>query len=238
MPSNQTNSEKKKALLGLLIFAVITAIMWQFTAGRYVLYPFTILGTWFHEMAHGLTAMLLGGSFHQLEIYSNGSGLAMHSGSLLFGSVGSAIVAAAGPIGPTVAGSLFILSSQNQKTAKVALIILGLLLVISPVIWIRSIFGFLIILGFGLATLIIAFQGKKQLRSFAVQFLGVQAILSLYLSVGYLFSRGAVVGGRTYLSDTAVIQEHLFLPYWFWAAIILVVSLIMVIYSILTVYKK
>jgi hypothetical protein len=40
--------------LGLALAAATTVVLWQFAAGRYLLYPFTILATWFHEMGHGL----------------------------------------------------------------------------------------------------------------------------------------------------------------------------------------
>ena len=40
------------------------------------LYPFTLLGTWVHEMGHGLGALLCGGRFDRLEIFEDASGLA------------------------------------------------------------------------------------------------------------------------------------------------------------------
>lgn len=235
--SNKTRNEK--AVIALIVIAVVTAILWQFQAGRYILYPFTILGTWFHEMGHGLSAMILGGSFKKLEIYANGSGLAIHSGTLLLGNIGNAIVAAAGPIGPSIAGAAFMLSSGKAKSTKFMLYFLGILLIISALIWVRPLFGFgfIFILIFGTAIFFIARKADFGLQRFTLRFLGVQACLSVYLSIDYLFSPGANVSGYQYLSDTSVIQQNLFLPYWMWGALILAFSALVIVQSLIFIYK-
>ena len=71
MTDEFSNIEKKdnRGFIILIVLTVITFVVWQIPlVGRFILYPFTILGTWFHEMGHGVTAMLMGGSFEQLEI--------------------------------------------------------------------------------------------------------------------------------------------------------------------------
>ena len=120
-----------RSLIFLMIFAVLTVVLFNMPFGRYVLYPFIILGTWFHEMSHGLMAIAMGGSFHKLELFADGSGLAYHSGGLFLGPIGNAMVAAGGPLGPTTAGSLLLLASKNQKVSRISLYILGFFQVIS-----------------------------------------------------------------------------------------------------------
>ena len=230
------NKEKKTPLI-LMIFAVVTIILWQIPGGYWILYPFTILGTWFHEMGHGLTALMLGGDFQYLEIYSNGSGLAVHSGDVFLGGFGRAIVAAGGPLGPTIAGSFFIAVSKNPKIAKIILLILGVILLLSVLIWIRSLFGVIFIVLFGFLILFIALRMRDEIKTLTLQLLGVQACVSVYLSIGYLFSTGASVGGASYMSDTAVMQDALFLPYWFWGALIIIFSLFLIYKSIKYAYK-
>ncbi|MGB3641665.1 MAG: M50 family metallopeptidase, partial [Rivularia sp. (in: cyanobacteria)] len=105
--------------------AVATVVLWQVPYGDYILYPFSILATWFHEMGHGLAAIFLGGNFRQLEIFPNGSGVATHSGRLFLGPIGRAFVAAAGLLGPPIAGAILILASRSFKTASLSLKILG-----------------------------------------------------------------------------------------------------------------
>ncbi len=228
---------KNVSLIVLLAIAIATIVLWQLPGGKLILYPFTLLGTWFHEMGHGLAALILGGDFQRLEIYSNGSGLAVHSGSLYLGRVGAAIVAAAGPIGPTIAGAIFLVCSRRLNTSRIALYILGAILILSVIFWIKNFFGALLIILFAVVILAIAVKAREKVKRVTVQFLGVQAFASVYLSVDYLFSKGASVGGRIYLSDTGVIEKNLILPYWFWGAAIIAFSVFLAFRSFKYAYK-
>jgi hypothetical protein len=241
--NNSTNSinsinPKNSGILWLAGFGLITIILWQTPFGRTILYPFTLLGTWFHEMGHGLMVLILGGNFIRLEIFPDGSGLAVHSGSLFLGRIGSAMVAGAGPIGPTIAGSIFILASRKVRSARVMLFILSIFMILSDIIWVRSWTGFLLILLFGLLIFFIALKASDKFQSISLQFLGIQSFISLYLSIGYLFSQGGVIEGRQFLSDTEVIAQNLFLPYWFWGGSILLLSVYLIFKSVRSAVKQ
>jgi hypothetical protein len=225
-------------LLYLFGFSVLTILLLYLPFGRYILYPFIILGTWFHEMSHGLAAILLGGDFIRLEIFSNGSGLAVHSANLFLGGLGNAMVAAAGPLGPTIAGSVLLMSSKSEKASGIMLFVLGLFLILSVLIWVRSIFGVVFISIFGIIAIYSALKLKDKQRRFIIQFLAVQAFTSLYLSIGYLYSGGANVDGSSFASDTQVIAQNLLLPNWFWASLILMISAIMMIVSVRFVVRS
>jgi hypothetical protein len=243
MPMTESDSHLKpslrpqvdrKGFVWLITAAVVTVVLWQVPGGNYVLYPFTILATWFHEMAHGLAALLLGGSFTKLYIFHDGSGAAYFSGPLFFERIGRALVASAGPLGPPIAGAALILASRNIKSASLGLTLLGAFLIISTAIWVRSLFGFIVIPLIGLAILGIAFKGSPGIQRFAVQFLGVQACVSTYRQIDYLFSQSA---GPQLVSDTAQIQQVLLLPYWFWGALIVVLSFLILVQSLRMVYR-
>lgn len=227
---------ERMGLTWLIGAAIATIILWQVPAGNYILYPFTILATWFHEMGHGLMALILGGNFQQLLIFSNGSGVAYYSynGGLLLGSLSRAVVAAAGPMGPPIAGAALILASRNFKTASWSLKILGGFLLLSTVIWVRSLFGLVAIPLLGLIILGTGLKAPGWLQGFAVQFLGVQACVSTYHQLDYLFSYSA---GPLGLSDTAQIQQQLLLPYWFWGALMAIASLIILVQSLRLAYR-
>ena len=219
-------------LLWLLLAAVITVGLWQIPFGNFVLYPFTILATWFHEMGHGLTAILLGGRFEKLMVFQNGSGLAYHSGHLALGSVGRALVSAGGLMGPPIAGSALLLASRHHKSARRALFSLGMLLIFSTLIWVRSLYGWLLLPGLGVVILYLSLESVAWLQTFSVQFLGVQACISSYRHLDYLFSHSATIGGETMLSDTGRIAQILFLPYWFWGGLIAVISALILLESL------
>ncbi|MBF2078492.1 MAG: M50 family metallopeptidase [Synechococcales cyanobacterium T60_A2020_003] len=232
-----SSTESDRGLKWLIIAAIATIVLWQIPFGNYILYPFTILATWFHEMGHGLMAMLLGGNFEKLLIFPNGSGIAMHSGSLFLGRLGQALVNAAGPMGPPVAGAALILLSRGRSSTRTGLLVLGAVLLISTLIWVRSLFGWVAIPLLGLSILAIALNSKPWLQAFAIQFLGVQACISTYHQVNYLFTEKAVINGQMMLSDSGQIAQALFLPYWFWGGLMAVASLIILWQSLHIAYR-
>ncbi|NEQ19088.1 MAG: M50 family metallopeptidase [Microcoleus sp. SIO2G3] len=225
----------RMGLTWLIAAAIATIILWQLPAGNYILYPFTILATWFHEMGHGLMALLLGGQFRKLEIFGNGSGVASYAMSLSLGPIGPALVAFSGPMGPPIAGAALILASRSFKAANLSLKILGGFLLVSTIIWVRSLFGIVAIPLLGLIILGIALKAPRWVQGFTVQFLGVQACVSTYHQLDYLFSYSA---GPLGLSDTAQIQQRLLLPYWFWGGLMAIASLVFLVQSLRIAYRS
>ena len=217
-------SSSKIGLTWLIVAAIVTIILWQLPWGSYILYPFSILATWFHEMGHGLTAILLGGNFYKLLMFPDGSGIAYNSVSF-GGRIGRALVVMGGPMGPAFAGGLLILSSRRYKTARWCLIALGSVMLLSVLLWIRTWFGAVAMSLWGLFVLLIAFKTPQEIQAGMVQFLGVQAIVSTYHQKEYLFGQSSVnINGQQLVSDTGKIAEYLFLPHWFWATLIIIIS--------------
>ena len=216
----QEERRKRIALLGIMAFASI--MLWQNPWGSILLYPFTILATWFHEMGHGLMAMAVGYDFQKLEIYPNGSGVAFSLVPYDSGRIAAALVAAGGPLGPPLAGAAMIVASRRAETTRWALLMLAATLLLSTLIWVRSWTGWLVLPPIGLIILAIALRANTHRQKLALQVLGVQASISIYLHFSYLFSSGGRIGGVPQRSDTQAIADVLWLPYWFWGAAITV----------------
>jgi len=204
----------------LAAIAVASLVLWHTPFGNVALFPFTILTTWFHEMGHGLAAIAVGSSFDHLVLYADGSGYAVSARPTDAGRITTALIAAAGPMGPAIVGSLMIVASGRDAHARQALYVLGAALVLSTVVWVRSTIGWLVLPGLGVVTLLVAARGTHGLVRFVVQLVGVQACISAWRSFDYLFSDGGTVGGTAQRSDTAAIADVLLLPYWFWGAVI------------------
>ena len=210
----------------IVAFAILTIIAWQTRIGTLALMPFTLLSTWWHEMAHGLTAAALGADFERLVIFANGSGYAESSGNLW--AIGQAIVSAAGLLGPTIAGCAMIIASRSRRATCFVLLGLATALIVSSVIWVRSLTGWIVLPAFAAAALYIATRGSAKWQRIAVEFLGVQGAVSVYQDLGYLFSPGGTVGGHAPMSDTGRIADALFFPYWFWGGAITVAIVLLV----------
>lgn len=228
----------KQEITVLVVLAVVTIILWHSPYGGYLLYPFTILSTWFHEMGHGLAAMAFGHEFERLVIYPDGSGYALHLAEGDPPRIAMASIAAAGLLGPTVAGCLLILASRTQRATKVALAVLGAVLLGSTLIWVRSMTGWLVLPALGVFSLWLAFFARAQHKHFAVQFLGVQGCISIYRDFGYMFSEGGMLGGMPQISDTGHIAQALFLPYWFWGGVISAMIAAMVFWSLRVAHRR
>ncbi|GAA4048965.1 M50 family metallopeptidase [Parerythrobacter jejuensis] len=196
--------------------------------GNYLLYPFMILSTWFHEMGHGLTAMAVGFQFERLVLFPNGSGFAETLRPVNASSFSQALVAAGGPIGPAIVGSLLILASTKAALWRPTLYILAGAIVLSTLIWVRSMIGWIVLPSIALVLVVIAAKGAPWLERFALQFLGLSAALSMFQQWDYLLTERAVVGGQEILSDTGAIEEYLLLPHWIWAGGIITLAALMI----------
>lgn len=228
---------QRKAIL-LTLITLVNIALFQFELGRQLLYPFTILGTWFHEMSHGLMAILNGGNFEKLEIFSDGSGVATSSGELFLGRISRALVALAGPLGPTLFGYIFFRIAKNEKTINYGLWFLSFLMILSLLLWIRSIYGITVIGIMSVAILYISFHKNKTLKEGTILFLGLQACISVYLSIGYILTEEVAIGNQVMKSDTGVVEEMLFLPHIVWGILIILISVYVILDSLIRLFKR
>jgi hypothetical protein len=237
MPILADRAHRQRIVL-LMWIAVASVILWQTAIGSLVLYPFTILATWFHEMGHGIAAMVTGASFERLLIFPDGSGLAQSVLPANASGLTQALIAASGPLGPAIAGSLLIIASRTDKATRMALTAVGLALIISTVIWVKTLVGWLVLPALGIAILVLAWRGTADQRQFGIQLLGVQACISIWEQFGYLFSAGGSIGGELHRSDTSAIADALLLPYWFWGAAISVVIVLLLWSSFALAFRR
>lgn len=216
----------------ILAFIGLNFILLQLPLGRLVIYPFVILSTWFHEIGHGLAAIILNGDLLRIELYADGSGVAVHTPPQFLGNVGNAIVAISGPLFPPIVGFILFKISKNINIIRLLLLLLSLAILGSVIVWIRTLFGVIILLSISFIIILIALSKNNKIQFITLQLIGIQAFISVYLSLGYLFSRSGTVNQSSFSSDTSVIEQNTFLPYWFWASTILIISVVLFVISI------
>ena len=220
-PLSMTGRDDMRHRAVLLVAVAIASIgLWQTQTGSMILYPFTILSTWFHEMGHGITTLLTGSDFRELVIHPDGSGYAVSVRPADGSRIADALISAGGPMGPALAGAVLLMASRTPSRTRQALALLGVLLIASTVVWVRSMVGWAVLPVMGAGIMLLAIKGGRWIQRLAIQILGVQAGISVWQQFDYLFSDGGLVGGRQARSDTAAIADALLLPYWFWGAAI------------------
>ena len=238
MSSILADKAHRQRIVLLMWIAVASVLLWQTRIGSLILYPFTILATWFHEMGHGVAAMLTGASFERLLIFPDGSGIAQSMVPANASGLTHALIAASGPLGPAIAGSLLIIASRTDKATRAALMVMGLALIISTAIWVGTLTGWLVLPALGIAILALSWRGTADQRQFGIQLLGVQACISVWQQFGYLFSAGGSIGGELHRSDTSAIADALLFPYWFWGAAISVVIVLLLWWSFAVAFRR
>jgi hypothetical protein len=102
---------------------------------------------------------------------------------------------------------------------------LALLVAMSVVLWSRNGFGAVFLLATAATLALAAKMLPDALAAFVLHLLAATLCLSWFTDLDYMFSAQAVVNGVAYPSDSAVIAQALWLPYWFWGAVVAAVSL-------------
>lgn len=214
-----------RSRLPLLAAAVLVVALEHFLPyGRYVLYPFTLLSTWVHEMGHGLTALAVGGQFVRLEIFADGSGLATTAARAGWRT---AAISAGGLLAPPLLCALILSLIRGPGRAFLFLGGLAAALIASLVFWVRSVVGLVAMPGLALVLVTGARFGVGRLRMVVAELVAVVLGLdTLGRTLGYLFvsrvEAGATAGGR---SDVAGIADALGGPYWLWGGLVAAIAL-------------
>ncbi len=222
-------------IIALLVFAI-----WQTPQLGSLRYPFILLGTWLHEMGHGITALLLGGNFELLKIFENGGGVAhvSYTSKVFPLPITAALIAAGGLLGPCIMGSLLIRTATNPKSSLWMIRLLVLSLIVSMVLWVRSSLGIAVLAGITILLIVILLLKNEKLITWTALFLGLQSILSTYLQLDYLFTGSFERDGKVNISDTQTIANNLFGTYWLWAIVIMILSIITIWKSFSYYFRK
>ena len=185
--------------------------------------PLVLLATLVHELGHGLAAMLVGGSFERLQLWANGSGVAVHRGHYSNGA--RALVSAAGPLGPPLAAVLLFWCGGEERWAPVALATLAGFALLVALIWVRNPFGFVFVLAVAAALALVAVFASVAVAQIACAFLAIQLCVSTFARADYLFKSQARTSLGVVPSDTAQIAAALGLPHWFGGFVLALASL-------------
>lgn len=218
------SSRARWILLGSL---AVTAALYAIPGGAILVWPLLLLSTLAHELGHGVTAILVGGTFHQFEIYANGSGVA--SSSWPDEAIRTALVSAGGLVGPSIVAAFGFLMGRRPQTAKVAMTVGGLTLLIADVWVVRNLFGFVFVGVVAVLSLIFALRASARANQHMLVFLATQLGLSVFSRADYLFTPVAHTSAGVMPSDVARIAEALWLPYWIWGGLCAVFSALVLV---------
>jgi hypothetical protein len=216
--------QSSSALGALAVAAGLTLALYLVPLLRPLAWPLILVSTLVHELGHGIAALLCGGRFESLNHWPDASGAASFAGN--FGAPSRALVAAAGPLAPPLAAVGFFLGARQPRPAHVALGVLAAALALITLIWVRTAFGWIFVLGLAGTLALIAWRGGAALAQAVCAFLGLQLCLAAFSRADYLFTSVAHTGGGDMPSDMQQVADALLLPYWFWGGAVALVSLL------------
>ena len=184
--------------------------------GTVPLYPFKLFTTWVHECGHALMTVLLGGSVSSIMIEPDTSGVTR---SLVpAGRIARGFVASSGYLGASVVGCLLMAATRLEKWARAIVWAVGALMLFTLVIWMRNLFGFVVVLAWGAALMTLARTATGQASRFVLSLLAIQVALDSVYDIRVLFH---VDGGH---SDAETMASLFLLPAWLWAGAWMIVS--------------
>jgi hypothetical protein len=208
---------RRRARAALKWSVVLTLALYLIPFGALLAYPLLLLSTLFHELGHGVAAMLTGGRFESLVMYADGSGVASHSGS--GGAVTHAITAAGGLLGPAIVAAIAFASGRSRRGARAFLWLTAIGLVLALALFVRNGFG----IGFTAVVagvlVWLAVRGNAASAQLGAVFLATQLALSVFSRADYLFTDVAATAVGNMPSDTAVIAQALGGTYWIWGLV-------------------
>lgn len=195
-------------LRGLALALLASLLLLQLPFGGIVLYPFKVLGTWMHEISHGIVMLLTGVGFDRMDVYADGSGLAFANHTA--DDVGRAFIAGAGYMGTPLWGVGILWLGQRERSARYALGGIGILLGLTAIAFIANPFGQLAI---GILAMLFIGAGlflPDRAAALACHFIAAQACIGALVDIRVLYRPFLVVNGEQRGSDAHQMADATF----------------------------
>ena len=200
----------------LWVAAAVSLVVSLTPWAQVLLYPFKLFTTWVHECGHALMTVMVGGHVTSITIDPDTSGLTQ--GLAPAGRLARGLVASSGYLGAAVVGCLLMAATRVEKWAHVILAGIGAFMLLTLVLWMRNVFGAVVVLVWGIALIALARQGIGNAARFLLSLLAIQVALNSLYDIRGLF---LVDGGP---SDAHTMAGLFLLPSWMWAALWMAIS--------------
>lgn len=214
---------KRDGRLLIITFAIIVLMNIPFI--KYVLYPFSIFSTYVHEFCHGFSALLVGGRVQKLLIFPDTSGLAYTS--LPPGNGRRAFVAASGYQGTAIVGCLLLIFRRTKRGPRTGTMTLAIVMLLSTAIWIRNVFGFIMIALLGIILVVCAWKLPSARIRDVYTCVAVTTTLNAITNVVDLFGSNQYVNGEPSQTDAHTVADTIGGPSWIWALLWLLFAVVM-----------
>lgn len=213
-PTPQTRRSTKADLfkLGLILLAIL--FLWN----TWFVYPLKVLVVFFHELAHGLAALVTGGSIVRIELTRQQGGLCVTQGGSRF------VILTAGYLGSLVfGGAVLLLAARSKDDKTISGTLAGILLLVT-LIFVRPWFGFGMIFGVvaGGGLLLAAAYLGKDANDWLLRVIGILSCLYAVLDI-----KSDVLDRPEANSDAHMLAELTGIPTLFWGLLWIAVAVVL-----------
>jgi len=181
--------------------------------------PFNWLESYFHEISHGIAAIMTGGKILRIQLFTNGAGLCTTQGGIAL------VVSFFGYAGATLWGwAIYKLSSSHQRAAQGFSVFVFLLIISSIVFWGRDLLTWFILAVLAVLFLLTIKLKKLHYLQRLMQLFGLLILLNSLFSPSYLLD-GRNIGDGAALATMTFIPEFVWVLIWFSLALAALYSL-------------
>lgn len=205
----------KRLYLPLLIVGVI--VLWNYP----VLYPLKLLVVFFHESSHALMTIVTGGSIREMVVTSNQGGhVSSIGGSRL-------LTLNAGYLGSLVWGAVIYLLALKSRWDKVISGVLGLIVVVITLLFVRNLFGLVFGVLSGGAMMLLGRYGSEGWNDLLLRVVGITSMIYVPLDI-----YSDTISRSHLRSDARMLAEELGGATVLWGGLWIAVSLVVLYFVV------
>ncbi len=204
-PTKKVDRVDPEELGRLIVYFVLAVLLWD----TIFLYPIKLFVVILHEFSHGLAAVVTGGEIVKIEINPEIGGFCWTRGG------NRAVTLSAGYVGSIVLGALIVLITSRTKYDNILGIVIGTLLIVLTLLFIRNMFGVLFTAGLGAALVVLCVYARNSVADFLLKFIGMASCLYAIIDIKDDLIDRTVDGTGMYAgikSDAFALAEHLGFP--------------------------
>jgi hypothetical protein len=216
-------------LVGLAALTLALLVLWQIPGVGLVVYPFRLFGTFVHEISHGLAALATGGDFHRFTVSPDLSGLAWSAGGWRW------VISSAGYVGSAVFGGVLILLAARGVASRLLLMVLGLVLGVLCLLFVRNMFGIATGLALAAAMFLAGYRLRAPWSDIVLLVLALQLVLDGFNSLFTLLRLSAASNVQT---DALSMAQATGVPAVIWTVVWAALSLAMLAFTLRLAYRR
>lgn len=157
------SAESKKLFLIFLVVWTLWNSVW--------VYPLRMLVVLFHEMSHGMAALLTGGHVHRIVLDLGEGGFAETSGGWRW------LILPAGYLGSMLWGAFLLKATATSRLKRPISLFMGALILIVTLIYVRSVVGCLVGALFGAGLLLAGWKLSHRVNEWLLSTIGLTSMM-------------------------------------------------------------